>query len=88
MNQTITPHASYTDAALDLAAQISARYGGHPGVMDLLAVTCIRTPHAGSDRTGFTLIALPRDGGRERDEVLVAYFGEAPAAQPQLTGGR
>jgi hypothetical protein len=69
-------HPTYSQASLDLACQITDRYGSHPGVADLLTIRCMPVRNSVG---GFALVAYPRGGIAHYDEVLVAYFGPAPA---------
>lgn len=70
---------SYAGAARDLADQIAARFGAHPDILESLVLGCKPVPHQGRTTSGLALYAHPIAGIREPSDLLVAYFGPAPA---------
>jgi hypothetical protein len=82
----ITVHATHAQASLGLADQITARFGDHPGALDLLSIV-VRPVRGHAPAGTFVILAFPRGGPHDDSEILAALFSSA-AARVQSTAAQ
>ncbi len=70
----MTDQITYADAALSLSEQIARRYGPGADIADF-DVQTLPCPIAGTDLSGFTILAKPQGQIATADNLCAAYYG-------------